>query len=89
MLNTVHRKLDEASKGLLSDLAGACKNLKLKPYVMVQTHQEGLPKGQMRLVAIGIDGDGKTRFFETARLPQDVQGDGWELKAALDLKEGN
>lgn len=85
--NTVHRKLDEASKGLLSSLEGACKNLKLKPYVMVQT--EGLPRGQMRLVAIGIDNDGRTRFFETAKLPKDVQGEGWELKAALALKEGN
>lgn len=89
MYRNVHRHLDEVSQGLLTDLASACKALHLKPYVMVQTHHEGLPKGQMKLIAIGIDSDGSTRFFETARVPREAQAEGWELKTRLALEEAN
>ena len=85
MIDTVvHQRLDVASNGLLRELTEACRTMRLHPFIMVQT--EGLAKGEMRIIAVGIDNDGRTRFFDAARVPKKYQKDGLALKAFLAKK---
>jgi hypothetical protein len=76
-MDIVHQRLDQVSHGMLRDLAAACRNRHLKPYMMVEK-----TGGEMRLITIAFDANGKTSYFKTAKLPEGAHSDGWKLMGA-------
>jgi len=77
----VHQSLDEATDGAVYACAHVCRENGWKPRGFVQTHLDGLPHGQMRLILYGIDPQSDAiKYFDTARLEGEAQTTGWNLK---------
>lgn len=78
----IHRLLDEATDGAVYAATFICKQNGWTPRAMVQTHLDGMPYGEMRLILYGIDPKTEiVKYFDTARLPEgEAQTTGWGLK---------
>lgn len=78
--NQLGRALNEATGGWLTICQELCKARGLDLHMSVQTHHEGLPRGQMKLCCQAFDADDKTAlFFHVDLKGKRLQILGWNL----------
>ena len=76
--STTWRQLDNACGGVLGSLEAYCIANGCQASLTVQTHLEGLEKGQMKLF-LQIVKDGETADYAVARMEGSAQIIGWNL----------
>ena len=57
--------IDEATGGALYALRYECETNGWSPYLWTQTSAEGAPLGLTRMMFIGCDSEGQTKYFDT------------------------